>query len=197
MYEFGFYWDHISGFKEYVAKELPLKNVEEFENLCRDFKASNKSMLNNIMESNKTIHAFGIELREVCCVDLAKGDPSAEDKTNNRKHWFFSEDTMQSVASLEKAGTYIWRFGDEYRYVGETDNLRRRITQYSNITQKIVDGNSRSTNRKINSEICNAILHDKIKVRLYFYETAEHHKDIEQYLLQFRNAQDKRFDLNM
>jgi hypothetical protein len=101
-------------------------------------------------------------------------------------HMYFNDKT-KNAANGRRGGTYIWRFGNEYKYVGETNNLQRRVSQYSDITQKMVEDDDRRTNRRVNAEICKTINEDRKSVTLYFYPTQNHHHDIEQYLLQFKS----------
>ena len=91
-------------------------------------------------------------------------------------------------------GTYIWCFDDVVQYVGEADNLEKRIKDYSDISPYCVKNNQQTTNRHLNAEICKAILLGK-KVTMYFYPTEYHHDDVEQYLLR-HDSDRKWFVLN-
>jgi hypothetical protein len=42
MYDFGFYWDHISGFKKYVEEHLKGKTEEDFKKVLAEFKKIKK-----------------------------------------------------------------------------------------------------------------------------------------------------------
>lgn len=74
-----------------------------------------------------------------------------------------------------KPGVYCWFFDNELVYIGEAENLQRRMRNYAN------PGNSQYTSLKINQAILEAIITNK-EVTFYYYQTNKH-KDVEDVLL--------------
>ncbi|MBR1984096.1 MAG: GIY-YIG nuclease family protein [Clostridia bacterium] len=75
----------------------------------------------------------------------------------------------------QKPGVYCWFFDNELVYIGEAENLQRRMKNYAN------PGNSQYTSLKINQAILEAIITNK-EVTFYYYQTNKH-KDVENVLL--------------
>ena len=188
MYDFGFYLEHSVCFQAFLTERLsiqPINNIGNFNLILDEFKKTCKRQLTDIIDNNNHIVAFGIRFDKVCDIKLDSANSLLQyDKLGD--HMYFDKATKNATAGME-GGTYIWRFGDEYRYVGETKNLKKRVSLYSDITKKLVDDDDRRTNRRVNAEICKTINEDRKSVTLYFYPTQNHHHDIEQYLLQFKS----------
>jgi len=202
MYDFGFYLEHSVFFRDYLQEEFAngktINKLTDFNDIMTKFQGSTTFakyfQAIDVVPAQPTNYliAFGIRFDKVCDVELDKTFPLVQDSKYD-DHYRFTAAT-EAAANGKGVGVYIWRIGKQYRYVGETSSLKRRINQYSNITQTMVDKNYRPTNRRVNAAICNAINRESKEVSLYFYPTQNHRHDIEQYLLQFKSA--SIFDIN-
>ena len=54
-----------------------------------------------------------------------------------REWWHLS---LPNECSLDRAGIYEWRIGDESLYVGKSSRLSSRLREYPNNVRKLIDG---------------------------------------------------------
>lgn len=194
MYDFGFYWDHISGFKEYVEKNLNGQTEDDFKGVLARFKEYKKDLLENIGpdSKNNTLNAFGIEFFRIYQVNEVKLKNSVKWTELARcKFWNGKKDAQNVKEKLEDnsicatsdgkwPGTYIWKFGKNEFYVGEADDIIGRLVNYNGANK------GQTTNVKINNRIWqahNKNLNKKETVELFFYSSEHHHDDVEQYII--------------
>ena len=179
--KFAFLIQHSKKFQTAFALVLPqIKQMADIEQFAENYSTTTNITNDGHLTNTNSLVLCDIEFDTVFNIDLLR-DPNNNIKTTPDK-----KQKYDAFCSLPKSlrdsipanpGVYCWVFDNELVYLGETDNLKRRINHYSQV------GISQSTNRKMNNAILNAIKDGK-KVRLFFYET-NHHEDVEFVLLNY------------
>lgn len=179
--KFAFLIQHSKKFQSDFALVLPqIKQMADIEQFAENYSTTTNVTNDGHLTDPNSLVLYDIEFNTVFNVDLLR------DENNNiitrpdkkQKYDAFCSFLLNLRKSIPaKPGVYCWVFDNELVYLGETDNLKRRISRYSQA------GDSQSTNRKMNNAILNAIKDGK-KVRLFFYET-NHHEDVEFALLNY------------
>ena len=161
-----------------------LLSVADLENLAKQHKIETNIEISSdkktaVLNKDKLI-LLDIEFKRVdgFSVDIDTNfqpkKRSIHDKRNQQR--ILCSITKAYIDTIpQKPGVYCWFFDNELVYIGEAENLQRRMKNYAN------PGNSQYTSLKINQAILEAIITNK-EVTFYYYQTNKH-KDVEDVLL--------------